>query len=204
MVNMVFIPVGREYNATHESTVPKDVTCEQCGREFYYLMKRQASGSASSPLFLDNRGASQRARDRAEEELRRLLVTECDPVPCPECGWYQSSMFATIRRSYRRWMLWAGAVLLAVAAPCLATTISCAMGVQPTDDSTVSALWIVSSSLAVAGFGIIVGRQIMALRHDPNATDPEERRRIGQSVTFRREELEDQLRLLGGRDGPDA
>jgi hypothetical protein len=204
MVNMVFIPVGRDYTATHESTVPKDVTCEQCGREFYYLMKRQASGSASSPFFLDNRGAGARARDRAEEELRRLLETECDPVPCPECGWYQSSMCATIRRSYHRWMVWTGAVLLTVAAPTLAFTVSCATGVQPTDESTVAALWIVSSSLAIAGLGMIVGRKIMASRHDPNGTDPDERRRIGQRLAFRREELEGQLGLLGGRDGRDA
>ncbi len=185
MVGMVHIPTGREYTATLESAVPKAVTCEQCGREYFYLMRRQASGSASSPFFLDNRGASQRARERAEEELRQALETECDPVPCPECAWYQSHMVPTIRRSYHRWMVTVGAVLLAVAAPCLASTLSFASGVQPTRPGTVPILWAVTSGLAIVGLGMIIGRKILASRLDPNATDPEARRRIAQCRTLR-------------------
>jgi hypothetical protein len=197
---MVSIPVGQDYTATCEATVPKTVGCQQCGGEYFYLMKRLAVGSASSPLFLDNQGASERARERAAEELRLKLATECDPVPCPACGWYQADMVATIRRAYRRWMTVAGAILLAASAPSLAFTISCATGLRLTEETTVLTLWFLTASLAVAGLGLIVARKIMASRYDPNATDLDERRRIGQGLTIPKEDLEEQLRLLGEAD----
>jgi hypothetical protein len=197
MANMVSIPVGQDYTATCEATVPKKVRCEQCRGEYFYLMKRLAVGSATSPLFLDNQGAGARARERAEDELQRQLKLECDPVPCPACGWYQAQMVATIRRAYRGWMRVVGAILLAASAPSLAFTVSCASGVRPTDETTVTGLWILTASLALFGLGSIVGRKIMASRYDPNATDPDERRRVGQGLTIRKEDLEEQLRLLG-------
>jgi hypothetical protein len=52
----------------------------------------------------------------------------------------------------------------------------------------------VATSLAVAGLGMLIGRKIMAMRYDPNEIDPEERRRIGQSRTVRREEMQEALR----------
>lgn len=113
---MVQIPVGQEYTAYAEVTVPKTVRCEECRHEYHYLMKRRATGSGTSALFLDNQGASERAQQRAADTLSSVVKTDCDPVPCPECGWYQARMVEKLRRGYHRWLVWVGAVLLVAGA----------------------------------------------------------------------------------------
>ena len=58
-------------------------------------MKRSASRSGSSFLFLDNEGAKLRAHDEENATLHRQLNQEQDAVPCPECGWVQLAMIPT-------------------------------------------------------------------------------------------------------------
>lgn len=69
------------------------------------------------------------------------------------------------------------------------------------EDTSARTLVIVASSLVVAGFGLMIGRAILGRRHDPNASDPEERRRIGQGRALSQEEIEERLRAENGEEG---
>jgi len=40
--------------------------------------------------------------------LQKQLDADCDPVPCPKCGWYQEDMIKKIRRDHRVWIYWVG------------------------------------------------------------------------------------------------
>src|SRR5947209_8764612 len=101
---MIPIPVAAEHTATAAGTIVKEVRCEHCGSEYVYQMARQAAGSGTSLLFLDEKRAKYRAAKRAQARLQQLLERDCDPVPCPDCGKYQAHMYRAVRRSYQLWM----------------------------------------------------------------------------------------------------
>src|SRR5262249_28746596 len=106
------IPYAKEYTATLEGAVYKLVHCEKCQAEFAYEMRREGGGFGDSLFFFPNKSAQERALSKAQDDLRRRLEKECDPVPCPECGWYQEHMIPVIRRKYQFWMTIAAALLL--------------------------------------------------------------------------------------------
>ncbi len=89
-------------------------------------------------------------------------------------------MVAAIRRGYRRRMFWAGVVLMLVAAPGAAFAYLCASGLRPTPESTVKGPWGLAVLLLAVGLGSVIGRKC----YDPNQSNPEVRRRIGQSLTL--------------------
>src|SRR4051794_20852859 len=93
-VAMVFVPVpvGRKYTATAHGRVIKSETCEGCGTKFVYLMKRSATAYGSSPLWLNNAGAEERAEGGAHRELMKKLERENDLIACPACGRFQRRM----------------------------------------------------------------------------------------------------------------
>jgi len=63
------VPVGRRFTANLSESRPKAVNCEKCQTEFVYFMKRSASGSGSSLLFLDNQGANRTISKQKFDEL---------------------------------------------------------------------------------------------------------------------------------------
>lgn len=106
------IPVGTRYTATVSASVWKTVSCASCPCDFAYKMSRKAQGMGSSPLWLDNEGAKNRASAEANQRLEKLLATQFDVVWCPRCGSYQPSMFPRVRwQANQRWLLIAGALL---------------------------------------------------------------------------------------------
>src|ERR1051326_3619522 len=100
--NMPIVYVGRTYNVEASAATVKQVTCEKCGCHYAYMMFRRATGRGHSAYLLDNRGASNRAQSRAEKKLDEQLET-CDPVECPDCGWFSREMVETTRRKSWKW-----------------------------------------------------------------------------------------------------
>lgn len=94
---MIPVYVRMHYSAVVNGSTYKKVDCEQCGRVFYYQMNRRAMGEGRSAYFLDNDGAQDRAHERAEQHLHMKLDKGCEPVRCPDCGWFQAQMVATIK-----------------------------------------------------------------------------------------------------------
>lgn len=97
---LIPVPIGRGYTAVVKGEIVKSETCERCGTKFVYLMKRSAKGQGTSPMWLNNAGAENRALRRADELLQLKLEKEIDLVPCPACGTYQKKMVARQRRRY--------------------------------------------------------------------------------------------------------
>jgi hypothetical protein len=97
----------------------RHVSCENCGTGYVYIVDREASRSGTSFLFLDNAGAKERATEHAELELDSVLSKEIDPVPCPNCGWFQTHMLAKARKKHLGWMATSATVLFCVALLCV-------------------------------------------------------------------------------------
>jgi hypothetical protein len=102
--------VGRKYTATVTGSVWRAVTCEHCRLQWAYKLTRKAEGTGRSAYFLDNSGASRRADDEAETELKRKLENDVDAIPCPRCQRYQQAMFGQAR--YEEYGHWYGIALV--------------------------------------------------------------------------------------------
>ena len=161
------IYVGKDYTAVAQGSARKQVRCEQCGREFTYLVERTGTGKGSSWYFLDNEGAQIRADTKAQQTLAASLGCAVDPVACPECGWFQKNMVVEARRRRHRWILnvgvGGGAILLLFAM--FPTAMNSA---RPNDNLVVAAVALAG----LGGFGVIagtVGRWLLVRRFDLNA-----------------------------------
>jgi hypothetical protein len=184
------IPYAREYTAKLAGSVLKLVLCENCGVEYVYRLERTATGSGTSMLFLDNRGARERASHLAEDRLRALLEQEIEAVPCPDCGWFQRSMIPKARSDHAHWMLTAGLVFLIVGFIAFALSFINGPPQNPTPPWLHTAFVVAYGVCGVAGVGLLVGKFLRASRFDPNDMDPEARIKIGQGRARRREDLE--------------
>lgn len=88
-----------EWVVTRDAAALRRVTCEQCGREYFFNAIRSASGSGTSILWLDNSGAKHDAAQAARKNARASARNANDPVPCPHCGRVQE---AAIRETAHR------------------------------------------------------------------------------------------------------
>jgi hypothetical protein len=193
------IPYARSYTANLSGATLKLVRCEKCHVEYVYRMERVGSGSGTSILFLENKGAQDRASQQAVNELRGLLWRECDPVPCPGCGWYQDAMIRAMRRDHWRCMQGTGLGLLAV------STISLMIAYVtwlPNFRHSLRPPWLLPLSLiagvvtGVASAGLLVAKATVSARYDPNANDVTTRMALGRSRAVLKEELESKPDLL--------
>jgi hypothetical protein len=184
------IPYAKTYSATMRGRVLKSVHCEQCRAEFVYSLEREAVGVGTSILFLDNEGASKRAASDAEKSLQKTLDQECDPVPCPSCGWYQAPMVKLLRKQHRSWLVWAGGILLfvgVVVALLLYINLLDPRGGNSTFTTVTLGILVVTIPL---GIGLIYFRRVMAASFDPNAEDLATRKKIAGARALLREELD--------------
>jgi hypothetical protein len=106
--------VGRTYTATLTGDAVKGVQCQNCGCEYFYKLVRTAQGQGSSPYFLDNSGASNRAHNAAQKALAKALKG-IDIAPCPDCGWLQSDMVKKVKSDKYGWLLIIALIVIAAA-----------------------------------------------------------------------------------------
>ena len=153
-------PIGWPGGVTAWGTNVRFVTCQSCGHDFPYRLSRTVTSGR---------------QERAEARIRKVLQTECDPVPCPSCGNYQPSMIPLLRHRHRSGMRWIGALL--VGAGLVACAVACGWGLRA---------WPVLAGLPMAGLGLILLRRRLADRLDPNSPAGSEARRTAgmQSADF--------------------
>jgi hypothetical protein len=165
--------------ASEKGQTTKAVRCEQCGRSYVYELKRTGEGSANT-LF---GGGYTVAAQRAAENLQQSLDVGIELVPCPACGWYQSSMFPKARRLHGRWMLNLGACLTIGLIP--VTIIGGLINHINEEKGNASIPWPIFVGglvvLFILGIGMFVGKFVFAGAYDPNDRDVEARRQLGQS-----------------------
>jgi hypothetical protein len=101
--------VWLEYRFAKSGSLHKFVECEKCKAVYIYLMQRTVHGQGASLYFLDNEGASNRARAEAEVGIWSVLLNDCDAVPCLHCGHYQEQMLHKMkfdREEAKNWLPW--------------------------------------------------------------------------------------------------
>lgn len=181
----MIIPIGspgKRYRATVSGEVTKFITCEKCGCEYVYALRRQATGSSKSPLFSDGDKAARRAASDAETELRRQLNYEDDPVPCLDCGWLQKTMVKGMRSSRAT-----GFFLLGVAVTFVWWVFAVATDFRygPPHPMLMAVL---------AGVLIFIGGAVHTYKAwDPNQKSPEWKAKAAKAEGVRRAEFEKQL-----------
>lgn len=88
----MLVPIGKRYTSTATKSATKTVTCENCHKNFEYDTTRTAQGFGDSLLWLDNKGAEERASRFANKNCEKMLRKAIEITPCPHCGWYQRNM----------------------------------------------------------------------------------------------------------------
>lgn len=173
------------HGLTHEDIASKKgktwkvVRCETCRQNYAYELKRTGRGSANSVFG----GGHRIAEQRAEENLQKLLAIGIEVIPCPTCGWYQSSMIPKARRLHRRWMLYVGQCLTIGAIPLM--IIGGLINGINEQNGKPSLPWPIFVAglicLFVGGIGMFVWKYNLARSYDPNDEDMETRKLYGQS-----------------------
>ncbi|HEX5269649.1 MAG TPA: hypothetical protein VFW33_04135 [Gemmataceae bacterium] len=182
-VVMVYGFLLATYNVSAQGTRVAQVTCEYCGSTYCYRLARTARAHVHAIYDLGGKTAFRRSQDRARAKLRRLLDTATDPVPCPECGWYQKDMLPALRRSRLAWMRtvakWSPAVAL------VPFTIS-VFGLMGAKDLNAPPEWTTYTCLAAATLPLALPvvcflRRVLNRLYDPNqAITQDERIRLGR------------------------
>src|SRR5262245_15630740 len=184
----------RSYKATVSQSVWKAIRCEQCSTEFVYKMICEAEGTGASLYALDDQGAQARASRRAREQLHAGLASECAPVPCPQCGWYQRHMIPRARSLHKRWMVKAAGVMIPISVLLLAVLYVLTVGGRHGEALLAApSLWVgwgVWGLLAATGPGLLLVRHVLASGYTPNREPEQTRKQLGQSLALRREEFE--------------
>jgi hypothetical protein len=189
---MVFY-AGMRYTSTVKGSIPKVVQCEQCNQGYVYMLQRSASGEGSSPYFLDNAGAQERAQDRARATLISNLQHGIDEVPCPHCGHVQKHMFERGRTVKYGWMRTAVIVLSIFATAVLFVTalFTVLLDSKASRDAVIAVLafWGVFGVLFFVVLGIHLLRKKLCANYNPNARPVEERIARGRKVAIPLEEF---------------
>jgi hypothetical protein len=163
--------------------------CQQCGEKYHYQLKRAAWGQNPSKTM---------AREMAQKQLRGKLRNDIDPVPCPDCGWFQEEMVLLLRERRLRW-------LRALGIACVALGMALGLGVaiwaqEQLVSPTVATLL---AALAIAVVPLLGGAAFLLLRHFDNArydpNDPEteqERIELGRCRTVTKEKAAEMIELM--------
>ena len=172
---MFIVIPSTEYSATVEGEVHKQVTCERCAHDYSYPMSRIAGGIQRG-MFSSSSGPA-KALINARENLSKVLKTEHDDMPCPECDWHQSHHMAFIRKqSYSQLKNLAGAffifagLALGLSVPLCISIGALGKLLQAVEVFLVCSILV----LAIASPGILLAglRYFLLLKYNPNAADP--------------------------------
>lgn len=193
------VPVGMKYRATARGCAPKFVKCEECALEYVYLYEGKGKAEASSAFFLDNAGASERAKAEAEKRLAGDLEHGSAVVPCPRCGRIQDYMIPQARAAQHGWMAF-GAVLCFIGAAiaalpaCIITAVT-----SGTDEATQGVLLILGVfGLVALGAILLTLRYARCKRYDPNTEPVGMRIQIGREAAFTKEDF---LKMTAASEG---
>lgn len=186
---MTFAYFSNEHECNAHAGVLKSVACEACQCEYEYVLEREGVGDASSPYLLDEAGAAERAKVRANKNVLEQLSLGTDVVPCPACGHVQKDMIPVAQAAMYAWMTTA-AVLSGFAFACLLITFVAGRGL-----SQAARFWAGSGTVVLGGaaFGLAFGQKMLQQQYNPNQTDINERKSEGKNRAARAAELGDRL-----------
>jgi hypothetical protein len=111
---MLPIPTKVTSWAKREGSDIKEVTCEACGQQYVYLLRRTVYVPWDFSIWHNNKLAWKSAGMEADLKLRDALRNGYGDVPCPHCGWIQNHMFKMARNKRAAIPFYAGLLVLLV------------------------------------------------------------------------------------------
>lgn len=171
----VFVPI-RQFTTSVSGSIKRRAHCEKCGGDYVYELSRHVSGTARVGPRTDNDDAREGSRHRAARNLDKTLREAIEPVPCPQCGWLQSSMVKDLKKHHHRWMNKLGLVL-AIVGGGIALLLGMFLS-NPYVDPSVHFLVAFATGVCLIGVGLVPLRMVLARKLDPNANHAA---RAGQS-----------------------
>jgi hypothetical protein len=179
---MVFIPITMDHKEKVRGLQLKEAHCEMCNADYVFTIQRVGAGRGTSLIFMGWGAARQRARARAEEQLRKILAKETDGVPCPVCGWHQRDMIRVVRRQRLRWMKYLALWLLALLPfLSLATLVTYSNYEGKPLPAWYGALKMANVIVAAACPTLLIGRAVSNWFFDPNNADHDQRIELGRA-----------------------
>jgi hypothetical protein len=157
------------YSATAAGSAWRQVRCESCDADFIYRVSTQSKAGGFS---------SGKARSDAERQLIWRLVRYPEPIPCPNCGRYQSDMCKELRtRRFRRLEV-VGMLLISLGLFPIPVGIAKMFDPDPPFlHENRYVLIALGVTLLIAGAFILRLKNSLWSRYDPNAEDTAEARR---------------------------
>ncbi|MDB5212625.1 MAG: hypothetical protein JWO86_552 [Myxococcaceae bacterium] len=166
---LIPVLVSRRHTVLVEGFFWQVVECEHCELEWAFQVRCGGIGQGRSPFLLDEKGARERAKDRAHRALKqdRQLALEgvTRNVACPGCNRYQSEMVESLRRTHGSSWAAAGVVCMLVA------SVLGLRGLTENEPLARSGFaWTVPAAIFVlVGAGLLARRSQLRRRFDPNA-----------------------------------
>jgi ribosomal protein S27E len=173
MILEIIMIVIHATQTTLRGSAFKHVRCEGCGDEYVYELHRAITASHS----------------QARAVLQRTLDQATDAVPCPGCGHYQRHMLGKLKSRHANWLFYSGILVLLVPTPAFFMAAIIA-GIPPASLELALFSLVIGVSLLLLGVGLLMEKARRSREFDPNSTDLEARKDIGQSRAFLRSELE--------------
>lgn len=161
--------------AAFTDAVHRDVCCERCGCAYRYELVRRVEHAPFWPF-----ARATTAERRALAALQKELHAGVEPVPCPDCGWFQKPMVLEHRRRRLRWMNLIGwcSVTLGVAIVLLTTLITTHVFKRPLQEMDRPFLFTVGRLTAASALVTFGGRFLLIRIGQLNAGFPERRVRV--------------------------
>jgi hypothetical protein len=169
---------------------------EACGDDFFAIIPLSMgltllcwSSAVIKGAVGKTQEAAERARAIARERARTGVKNGVTPVPCPNCGWYQTEMKSLMRtQSYGGIVV---AALLAFVAFGVMIVVACVTFVVESPlPSWYPQLWIGVLCVGLGFVGLALAAGWLRSRYNPNATDNEKRKRLGQTNAVLRTEVD--------------
>jgi hypothetical protein len=145
------------------------VKCEHCQAEYFYELARIVKGTGHAVYGIGKKAARERAKAAAERKLEKLLDTEREAVPCPDCSWVHSDMARDLRRYRYRWMTILGIVCLTLAAVVAGIGAVFVANDPRERDWVLQHFSLPTASLATIGAALVFLRRVRTAMFDPNA-----------------------------------
>ncbi len=97
----MIIPAGSKQIASLHARVLIPHRCEHCGHTYGHVADLKAEGTGRSPLWLNQEGARERARQEALEGMEKLIKSNLDPVACPACHLLSKALVVALKDQTR-------------------------------------------------------------------------------------------------------
>jgi hypothetical protein len=186
-----------EDNGQLERTIHVGVLCEQCGRPYGYALTRSVGVQTTRAVWESVEAARKTAFRQARRSLDRILDRECDPVPCPECGWLQKKMLTAARREHFGALPWSATFAFILAGIVLFLLLAYTILVE--DLALKPARWGPEGAaglglsfvlLLLCGGGAWLVHRVRRMWFDPNSIPVEERIERGRERALTWEEFQ--------------